>query len=120
MNSCLPTPIAASLYGIRHSNRGARALWGKNQFNSTFPTALACYMRDKGIPAVYLSLGKDLKVAVSEITIDELFNTEKPNDQLRFDFESPFAPYQNYALDGIGGIDLVVKNSWRPYPSLIQ
>jgi hypothetical protein len=94
-------PPPASLYGISHSNRGAKALWGKNQFNSTFPTALACYMRDKRIPAVYLTLGEDLKVTVSAITIDELFNTEKPNDQIRFDFESPFAPYQSYALDNI-------------------
>ena len=106
----LTTPIAASLYGISHSNRKSSALWGKNQFNSTFPTALACYMRDKGIPAVYLSLGEDLAVTVSEITIDELFNSEEPNERLRFDFESPFAPYQNYALDAIRGIDLVVKH----------
>ncbi len=110
MSSHLTAPVAARLYGISHSNRKASALWGKNQFNSAFPTALACYMRDKSIPAVYLSLGEDSKVVVSEITIDELFNSEKPNEQLRFDFESPFAPYQNYALDGIRGIDLVVKN----------
>jgi hypothetical protein len=103
-------PLHPSLYGITHSNRTGAALWGKNQFNSTFPTALACYMRDKGIPAVYLTLGEDLKVRAEEISIDALFNSERPNDQLQFDFEISYEPYQQYAFDAIGGIDLVVKH----------
>lgn len=113
-------PPAASLYGITHSNRGGEDLWSKNQFNSTFPTALACYMRDRGVRAVYLTLREDLTVTASEIAIDELFNTERPNDQLRFDFEARFEPYQSYALDDIGGIDLVVKHEGDEGPSSIQ
>jgi hypothetical protein len=98
------------LYGITHSNRRGAHLWGKNEFNSTFPTALACYMRDQAIRAVYISLQEDLSVSTSEITIDELFNSNLPNNLLQFDFESRFDPYQQFALDEIGGIDLVVKH----------
>jgi hypothetical protein len=98
------------LYGIVHSNRSGAALWGKNQFNSTFPAALACYMRNIDMPAVYLTLSDDLSVVASDLRIGELFNTELPNDKLRFDFEAKYDPYQQYALDDIGGIDLVIKH----------
>lgn len=67
-------------------------------------------MRDKGIPAVYLALADDLTVRAEEIAIEALFNSERPNDQLQFDFEIPYEPYQQYAFDTIGGIDLVVKH----------
>ncbi|MCM5274318.1 HindVP family restriction endonuclease, partial [Escherichia coli] len=33
-----------SLYGLKNTNRKESDLWGKNQFNSSFPTSLACYM----------------------------------------------------------------------------
>lgn len=99
------------LYGIRHSNRSGDALWGKNQFNSTFPTALACYMRDHQINPVYLTVDAQLRVVANEISVADLFNTDRPNDELRFDFEAKYEPYQSYALNDIGGIDLVVKHN---------
>jgi hypothetical protein len=55
------------LYGIQNSNRSGSDLWGKNQFNSTFPASLACYMRDKAIKAIYLSVDSNLNVQASEI-----------------------------------------------------
>ena len=103
-------PPIPSLYGITHSNRNGDALWGKNQFNSTFPAALACYMRDADIPAVYLSLNEQSRVVVSDISINDLFNSDKPNSQLRFDFEIRYEPYRQYALDDIGSIDLVIRH----------
>lgn len=99
-----------SLYGIFNSNRSNDDLWGKNQFNSTFPTALACYMRDHDVKPVYLSVNENLEVIATEISVSELFNTDRPNNQLKFDFESKYEPYQAYAFDDIGGIDLVVKH----------
>jgi len=99
-----------SLYGIVNSNRSNHDLWGKNQFNSSFPAALACYMRDSDIPAVYLTLTNELDVAATDLPIGVLFNSNLPNAQLRFDFETKYEPYQVYALDDIGGIDLVVKH----------
>ncbi|NMM28785.1 MAG: HindVP family restriction endonuclease [Glaciimonas sp.] len=104
-------PLAdPSLYGIHQSNRATNDLWGKNQFNSTFPTALACYMRDRDINPVYLTVDENLHVVASEITVGELFNSTRPNRDLRFEFESKFDPYQQYAINDIGGIDLVVKH----------
>ena len=61
------------LYGISASNRTNMDLWGKNQFNSSFPIALACYMRDHGFKAVYLMLDKKLKVMPIELSFDDLF-----------------------------------------------
>lgn len=39
----------ASLFGLKNSNRdfSSKDNWGKNQFNSSFPAALACYMGKK-------------------------------------------------------------------------
>jgi hypothetical protein len=42
------------LFGIEHSNRdfSKKESWGKNQFNSSFPVAFACYMSEKAIENV--------------------------------------------------------------------
>jgi hypothetical protein len=102
--------LTPRLYGIHNSNRTGNDLWGKNQFNSTFPAALACYMRDKSIPAIYLSINSKLEVVASEITIDEVFNTQVENNRLSFEFETKFKQYQKFAFDDIKGIDLVVSH----------
>ena len=67
------------LYGIANSNRNGAQLWGKNQFNSTFPASLACYMRDATIPAVYLTLMDQLLVTAGDLPISDLFNSSLPN-----------------------------------------
>lgn len=105
------------LYGIQNSNRSGSDLWGKNQFNSTFPASLACYMRDKAIKAIYLSVDANLNVQASEIEIDEVFNTKIENSKLSFDFETKYEAYQKFAFDDIKGIDLVIsdqKSQLRP------
>ena len=103
-NSCEP-----GLYGITASNRSGNSLWGKNQFNSSFPVALACYMRDHDLKAVYLTLDSDLNVVPKLLSFDKVFNSTAPNQDIFFAFESKFDPYQKYSTDEIGGIDLVVK-----------
>lgn len=109
---CERTP---ALYGICNSNRtgdpsNRNNYWGKNQFNSAFPVSLACYMRDQGIPAVYLCLNEQLQVERTEISIEDVFNSTQTNRDLRFDFESKYAPYQQYSYDDISHIDLVIKH----------
>jgi len=99
------------LFGINQSNRKGDDLWGKNQFNSTFPTALACYMRHKKIPAVYLYVDSNLQVKSKEISLDEVFNTKIKNEDIYFAFESKYEPYQKFAFDDIKHIDLVIKSS---------
>jgi hypothetical protein len=101
----------ATLYGIEHSNRKMEDCWTKNTFNSSFPVALANYMRDQGIKANYIELGSNLKTKVTKIDIDKVFNANgRPSSELCFNFEDRYAPYQQYAYDQIDGIDLVVKD----------
>lgn len=103
------------LYGIFNSNRSVDDHWGKNCFNSSFPTATACYMLDKNIEAIYITLAVEngkLVIKPREISINEVFNCgEKKLQDLYFSFESVFAPYQRYSFDPIDNIDLVVKDT---------
>jgi len=100
------------LYGIQQSNRKGKDLWGKNQFNSTFPAALACYMRDKKIRAVYLKLDDQQRVVADEISIDQVFNVAASNKKAtNFQFEAKYEPYQKYSFDDIRNIDLVIKEA---------
>lgn len=111
--------MPSGLFGIVHSNRAVEDHWGKNCFNSSFPTATASYMLSHNIPAIYIHLdyidGK-LKVVADEIPLNQVFNCgEKQPDELYFSFESVFEPYQKYSFDAIDGIDLVVKDSTGKY-----
>lgn len=108
----MPEKIKPSLYGITHSNRNFedRYYWGKNQFTSSFPTALCCYMRDKKYGAVLVSQD-GLKTKVSETGFDEVFGTSLPNDELKFCFESTFDPYGAFVEDQMEKIDLVITEN---------
>lgn len=107
--------MASGLYGIEHSNRSADDHWGKNCFNSSFPAAMANYMLDNSIPAIYINLAEidgKMKVVATEIPINEVFNCgEKSPGELYFAFESVYEPYQEYSFDQIDGIDLVIKDT---------
>jgi hypothetical protein len=105
--------IDPKLYGINHSNRSGDDLWGKNQFNSTFPVSLMCFMRDRRVSAAYLSIKSDLCVHISEVPFDQILNTELANTDLYFMFEGKFDPYQDFSYDDIGAIDLVIMESRR-------
>lgn len=107
----MDTSKEPKLYGIHNSNRSNSDLWGKNQFNSSFPVALICFMKDNNIKPVYLTLDNRLNVIATEIDIKDLFNTNKENEDIYFSFESKFDPFQKFAHDDIGGIDLVVKDT---------
>ena len=116
--------MANGLYGIYHSNRTADDHWGKNCFNSSFPTATACYMLDTGIRAIYITLSAEndrLIVRPKEISLNEVFNCgdKKPQD-LYFSFETVYAPYQQYSFDRIDGIDLVVTDINGNYLSPLE
>lgn len=106
-NSTDPKP---TLFGISNSNRTFADFWGKNRFNSSFPAALACWMRHQGINPVYIHTSEGNIVASdSKISFDEVFNSSAKNEVLRFDFESKFAEFQNYSHDPLEAIDLVIK-----------
>ena len=107
--------MPSGLFGIEHSNRTVDDHWGKNCFNSSFPTATACYMLANNIPAIYIRLDYidgQLCVVADEIPIREVFRCgDKQPTELHFNFESVFEPYQRYSFDAIDGIDLVVKDT---------
>ncbi len=106
--------MPSGLYGIEYSNRTIDDHWGKNCFNSSFPAAMANYMLDNDIPAIYINLAEvhgEMKVVATEIPISKVFNCgDKHPNELFFAFESVFEPYQEYSFDQIDGIDLVIKD----------
>ena len=104
--------MASGLFGIYNSNRSEDDHWGKNCFNSSFPTATACYMMEHNIPAVYVHLNEKLEVVADTIPIRKVFNCgERTPKDLYFSFETVFKPYQEFCFDFIDGIDLVVKDT---------
>lgn len=116
--------MSNGLYGIFNSNRNADAHWGKNCFNSSFPTSAACYMLDHAIKAIYITLTEkngQLTIEPKEISINEVFNCgNKTLHDLYFSFESVYKPYQQYSFDSIDGIDLVVKDTNDNYLSPLE
>lgn len=102
----------AALYGLINSSRNFTDsyYWGKNQFNTSFPVALACYMRDKNLPVVYIRHAENLTTDISEITVDELFNTKVENDKLYFRFESRYEPFKRFVHDELVTIDCLVMH----------
>lgn len=103
------------LFGINKSNRDftQKETWGKNQFNSSFPVALACYMHDKNLEAIYLKLDDNLKVIHSTISIKQLLGMAPFSENLFFAFESDYTPYQQLVIDNIPRIDLVTQDLSR-------
>lgn len=102
-----------ALYGLTNSNRdfSSAYAWGKNQFNSAFPAALACYMRDQKIPAVFIKHGNASNTALSTISFDDFWQTTLPNRDLLFSFEYRFTPYAEMTIDDISPIDLVISDN---------
>ena len=105
--------VEPSLYGIVNSNRDftKEESWGKNQFNSSFPAALACYMYSKQLNLVYLTLGSDLNVKHSFISVDQLFGLKPDSPDLYFSFESDYPPFRQFVTGTLPRIDLVTMNS---------
>ncbi|MDR2340027.1 MAG: HindVP family restriction endonuclease [Deltaproteobacteria bacterium] len=78
------------------------AHWTKNDFNSGFPTSLACYMLDHEIPVIRDQLGNNngkLRAVSTEINLVCVFNYAYPKSEaLRFCFESRFKPYSEFSI----------------------
>lgn len=106
--------MPTGLYGIEHSNRSPDDHWGKNCFNSSFPAAMASYMMERDITAVYMKLEDidgELKTVPAEISLRDVFRCGmRLASDLSFNFETVFVPYQQYSFDAIDGIDLVIKD----------
>ena len=99
-----------SLFGIINSNRDFTDpyYWGKNQFNSSFPVALACYMAAQNIAPVLISYLNAEMTRVSEISVANLFGSNLQPSELFFSFETRFDAHRAFIHDDLNAIDLIV------------
>ena len=102
-----------AMYGLEHSNRNFadKHYWGKNQFNSSFPASLACYMRDQNHSGLYIKHSNDKTTSIEQIPFDDIFGSSLSNGDLFFSFEDSFMPFSRFVRDSLKPIDLVLKNA---------
>ncbi|MFL1707541.1 HindVP family restriction endonuclease [Campylobacter sp. MOP7] len=88
------------LFGLQKTNRDftSKDCWGKNQFNSSFPTALMCYMFSKGIKPIYISVKDDFSIEHIEMGVDKIFGINPLSENVYFSFETTHAKYQRYFI----------------------
>ncbi|MEC1304300.1 HindVP family restriction endonuclease [Lysinibacillus capsici] len=103
----------AGLFGLKNSNRdfSSKDNWGKNQFNSSFPAALTCYMGERKVKPVYLKMDNQYAVYKDYIEVSELFKVPvgvNPSDAY-FEFEGIYKPHNEYD-ETLLRSDLVVKS----------
>lgn len=99
-----------SLFGLKKTNRdfSKKDTWGKNQFNSSFPASLCCYLASKNLEANYLSIQNGIFTQTT-INIDDVFGIESSNEDLYFAFESQHTPFQKYVIGSLPRTDLVIQ-----------
>lgn len=99
-----------SLFGLKKSNRDftQKESWGKNQFNSSFPAALCCFLASQNIKANYLAI-KNGKITADLINIEDIFGIHPDDEDLYFAFESQHTPYQKYVIGTLPRTDLVIQ-----------
>ncbi len=104
--------LLPALFGINKANRdfSKKQSWGKNQFNTAFPVALASYMGGCQLKPVYLTLNSKLDVQHEKIDVDDLFGINRNSNDLYFAFERDYTPYQTMILGDLPRIDLVTIN----------
>ncbi len=102
--------LTPSLFGIQRSNRNFADpyYWGKNQFNSAFPVALACYMQAEKHPLVYVTFGTSTQSMLKTLDVSDLFGTSRPSKDIHFSFETRFDTYRALVHDELPPIDLVI------------
>ncbi|MDR1477712.1 MAG: HindVP family restriction endonuclease [Planctomycetaceae bacterium] len=101
-----------SLFGIKYTNKNfsQKEAWGKNQFNSTFPVALAAYIESEQLQCVYLTLGEQNQIIHSNISTSELFGLPYNSDELYYNFEGIFTPYEQLIKGNLPRIDLITQS----------
>lgn len=103
--------IPPSLFGINNSNRdfSDEESWGKNIFNSSFPTSLCCFFENKHLKPTYLSINRDGNYEKSECSIEHVFGISSKSDDIYFSFESVHTPYQPHVIGNLPRTDLVIQ-----------
>ena len=98
------------LFGLDNSNRDftSKVSWGKNQFNSSFPASLCCYLHAIDQTANYLSIQNGI-FKCDEVSISKAFNINPLGEDTYFAFESLHSPYQQYVIGALPRTDLVIQ-----------
>ena len=98
------------LFGLHKTNRDftLKETWGKNQFNSSFPAALCCFLAAKKLPANYLAVSNG-NLTPSLISIHDVFGIEAHHSDAYFAFESQHTPYQKFVVGSLPRTDLVIQ-----------
>lgn len=104
------TVNSPSLFGLTKTNRDftKKDSWGKNQFNSSFPASLCCYLASKGIDANYLAI-KNGKYTTTTIPIDNVLGISAKSSDLYFAFEAQHTPFQKYVIGTLPRTDIVIQ-----------
>lgn len=104
--------INPSLFGIINSNRdySKQEVWGKNQFNSSFPASLVAYLYSKKLDCVYVKIDKNNKIEHTKISAKDLFGMSPLDANTFYAFESVYTPFQQFYKGAIPRIDLVIQN----------
>ena len=99
-----------SLFGLKKTNRDftQRETWGKNQFNSSFPAALCCFLASKNLQANYLAITKG-GFSPGLIPIKNVFGINANDEDAYFAFESQHTPYQKFVVGALPRTDLVIQ-----------
>ncbi|MEQ1667329.1 MAG: HindVP family restriction endonuclease [Sulfuriferula sp.] len=102
--------IEPGLFGLKKTNRDftQREAWGKNQFNSSFPAALCCYLASKNEQANYLAITNG-KLNPSLISIKDIFGINADDKDAYFAFEAQHTPYQKFVIGALPRTDLVIQ-----------
>ena len=99
------------LFGLQNSNRDfTRAeAWGKNQFNSSFPAALSCYLDQKNLDANYIQIQKG-QFNIDFISLSNVFGIKPNKEDIYFAFEAQHTPFQQFVIGTLPRSDLVIQN----------
>ncbi|MEY4978300.1 MAG: hypothetical protein RLZZ352_570 [Pseudomonadota bacterium] len=98
------------LFGLKNTNRDftQKETWGKNQFNSSFPAALCCFLASKNLQANYLAMFNG-KLRPDFIPIKNVFGIDADDEDTYFAFESQHTPYQKFVVGALPRTDLVTQ-----------
>jgi hypothetical protein len=99
-----------SLFGLKNTNRDftKKETWGKNQFNSSFPASLCCFLASKNLQANYLAI-EQKKLQPILIPVKDIFGINPDDKDTYFAFESQHTPYQKFVYGSLPRTDLVIQ-----------
>ena len=102
--------LQPGLFGLNKTNRDftQRETWGKNQFSSSFPVALCCYLASKNVQGNYLAVSNG-ELTQGFIPINNVFGINADDQDTYFAFESQHTPFQKFVIGSLPRTDLVVQ-----------